>query len=231
MYERMERAEAEQLIIVDSYRVGDRVLAIVPCVCTAGREIARRWRSLPSEAEGVTLNSLRTIPAQRVACEKIAAFVARPRGWLILNGNYGTGKTKLAYACLNELADRSVYGRYMLLPDLLDELRDSIKAGLYADKLNRIVRAPILAIDELDKFRDDSPWVGEVLEKLFLVRYREAQYTGTILIYNRERADRLPPFLQSRITDSHFLLIELKGQDLRPIAGTLDPWDRGEGAL
>jgi DNA replication protein DnaC len=229
VYERYETAEAEQLIIVDAYQVGDRRLAIVPCACASGREIARRWRSLPAEAEGVTLATLRAVPAQAKAREKIATFVARPRGWLVFSGNYGTGKTKLAYACLNELADRGVFGRYMLLPDLLDELRDSIKAGLYADKLNRIVRAPLLAIDELDKFRDDSAWVGEVLEKLFLVRYREAQYSGTILIYNRERADRLPPFLQSRITDSHFLLVELNGQDLRPIAGKLDPWDRGEG--
>jgi len=229
VYERLERAEAEQLIIVDTYQVGERSLAIVPCACPAGREIARRWRSLPREAAGVTLASLRAIPAQKAAREQIAAFVANPRGWLILAGNYGTGKTKLVYACLNELADRGVFGRYMLLPDLLDELRDSIKAGLYADKLSRIVKAPILAIDELDKFRDDSAWVAEVLEKLFLTRYREAQYSGTILVYNRERRDRLPPFLQSRITDSHFLLIELAGTDLRPIAGALNPWDRGEG--
>lgn len=231
VYERLEVAEAEQLIIVDRYQVGERSLAIVPCVCPAGREIARRWRSLPAEADGVTLATLRSIPAQARAREQIAAFVARPRGWLVLCGNYGTGKTKLTYACLNALADRGLFGRYMLLPDLLDELRDSIKAGLYADKLSRIVRAPILAIDELDKFRDDSAWVGEVLEKLFLVRYREAQYTGTIVVYNRERADRLPPFLQSRITDSRFQLVELSGQDLRPIAQKLDPWDRGEGEV
>jgi DNA replication protein DnaC len=229
VYERRERAEAERLIIVDTYQVGDRALAVVPCSCAAGREIAHRWRSLPTEAAGVTLATLRAVPAQRAACEQIAAFVAQPRGWLILCGNYGTGKTKLTYACLNELADRGVFGRYALLPDLLDELRDSIKAGLYADKLGRIVRAPILAIDELDKFRDDSAWVGEVLEKLFITRYREAQFTGTILVYNRERADRLPPFLQSRITDSRFAFIDLAGRDLRPIAGTLAPWDRGEG--
>lgn len=225
----MATAEAEQLIVIDRYQVGDRQLAIVPCVCAAGQDVARRWRSMPAEAEGVRLTTLPRVPDQAAARAAIECWVANPRGWLILAGCYGTGKTKLTYAALNALADRGVYGRYLLLPDLLDELRDGIKAGLYADRLRRVVQAPILALDELDKFREDSDWAIEVLEKLFITRYREAQYTGTILVYNRERAERLPAFLQSRITDSHFTFVDLAGRDLRPIAAQLDPWDRGEG--
>lgn len=231
VYERVETAEAEALIIVDRYQVGDRKLAIVPCACAAGQDVARRWRSMPTEAANVRLATLPRVPDQAAARAAIERWVAKPRGWLVLAGNYGTGKTKLTYAALNALAERGVYGRYLLMPDLLDELRDGIKAGLYADRLQRVVQAPILALDELDKFREDSDWAVEVLEKLFITRYREAQYTGTILVYNRERKDRLPPFLQSRITDSHFTLVNLTGKDLRPIAAKLDPWDRGEVAL
>lgn len=231
LIEQLATAQAEQLIVISAFTVGDRKLATVPCSCAAGQELARRWRNLPREAEGVTLGTLRTVPHARwvEARQAVAAFVADPRGWLILAGNYGTGKTRLAYAALNELADSGRYGRYLAMPDLLDLLRDSIKSGLYADVLARVVEAPILVLDELDKFRADTEWAIDVLEKLFIRRYREAQYTGTILIYNRERQDRLPGFLQSRVSDSHFTLIELDGPDLRPYAAQLDPWDRGEG--
>lgn len=230
LIEQLEVARAEQLIVVSTFELGGRTLATVPCSCAAGAEIARRWRSLPAEAEGVTLATLRSLPhpSWQAARAAVASFAAQPRGWLILAGDYGTGKTRLVYAALGEMAARSRYGRYLTMPDLLDQLRDGIKAGLYAERLDRVVEAPILALDELDKFRADSGWAVDVLEKLFIRRYREARYTGTILVYNRERADRLPEFLQSRVRDSHFRLIELDGPDLRPIAAQLDPWDRGE---
>lgn len=209
--------------------MGDRKLALIACSCAAGQRRVADWRALPAEAEGVTLRSLKPLKPQAEARRQVAAFAQDPRGWLILSGNYGTGKTKLVYAALNELAARNHHGRYILLPDLLDELRNSIKAGAYADRLSRVVYAPILAIDELDKFRDDNEWVAEVLQKLFISRYRDAKYTGTILVYNRERADRLPEFLQSRVSDGHFRRVELNGDDLRRYANDLDPWDRGEG--
>lgn len=230
LIERLEVAQAAQLIIISVCTVGDRTLATVPCSCAAGAEVARRWRALPAEAEGITLSTLRTVPDPQwqVARAATAQFVAQPRGWLILAGGYGTGKTRLVYAALNDLAARGRYGRYLTMPDLLDALRDGIKANLYAERLERVVQAPILALDELDKYRADSDWAVEVLEKLFLRRYRDARQTGTILVYNRERADRLPAFLQSRIRDNHFAFIDLDGPDLRPIAAALDPWDRGK---
>lgn len=233
LIERLDVARAEQLIVVSTFELGGRMLATVPCSCAAGVEITRRWRALPAEAEGITLASLRQVPHPKwqEAREAVADFVAQPRGWLILAGDYGTGKTRLVYACLGELANVGRYGRYLTMPDLLDQLRDGIKAGLYAERLDRVVEAPILALDELDKFRADSDWAVDVLEKLFIRRYREARYTGTILVYNRERADRLPEFLQSRVRDSHFRLIELDGPDLRPLAAELDPWDRGDGEV
>ena len=228
-YTELGEAERQQLIIIDRYTVGDRQLALIPCSCPDGQRRVADWRALPAEAAGVTLKTIARLKEQSEARRQVAAFVQDPRGWLVLSGHYGTGKTKLVYAALNELAARGRHGRYILLPDLLDELRDGIKAGVYADRLKRVVYAPILAIDELDKFREDSAWATEVLQKLFITRYRDARFTGTILVYNRERADRLPEFLQSRVTDGHFLRVELVGVDLRPIADKLDPWDRGEG--
>lgn len=220
-----EAAHAARLVVLDSY--GDRVL--VPCDCTDGRKRAEKWRNLPREAAGVYLTNGKPLPIQAPARAEIARFIADPRGWLTLVGGYGVGKTRLIYAALNHLADVGMYGRYVMMPDLLNELRDCARTGDgYAEKLRRFIQAPVLAIDELDKLRD-TEFVDDVLYAIFLARYQERETVATIIGYNADGADRIPPFIRSRIRDSRFRLIEMGGPDLRPLADQLDPWDRGEG--
>ena len=175
---------------------------------------------------------LKQLKDQLSALKAARAFVSRPRGWLTFVGGYGVGKTMLIYACLNHLADRGVFGRYIVMPDLLSLLRTALREDdhAYASILRRVVQAPILAVDELDKIRE-SEFVDEVLEAIFLARYADRHQLGTIIGYNADGASRLPPFLRSRMGDSRFQLIEMAGADLRPIAHQLDPWDRGEGEL
>jgi len=232
--ETLERARAEQLVILDMHDIGDRQLALVPCSCQAGIVRAARWRNLPNEADGVRWRGgrLKQLKDQLSALKAARAFVSRPRGWLTFVGGYGVGKTMLIYACLNHLADRGVFGRYIVMPDLLSLLRTALREDdhAYASILRRVVQAPILAVDELDKIRE-SEFVDEVLEAIFLARYADRHQLGTIIGYNADGASRLPPFLRSRMGDSRFQLIEMAGADLRPIAHQLDPWDRGEGEL
>ena len=233
--ETLERAIVEQLIVLDTYQSSDRQrpeMALVPCDCTAGLSCAEEWRGLPSEAEGVYLRGgrLKTVRDQTEALKAVRAFIKQPRGWLTLAGGWGVGKTTLIYAALNHLADRGIYGRYLMMPDLLDELRTALRRDdqTYAAKLHRVVVAPVLAIDELDKMRD-SDFVDEVLHAIFLHRYQRRHQLATIIGYNLDGAANIPPFLRSRIRDSRFQLIEMAGADLRPIADKLDPWDRGDG--
>jgi hypothetical protein len=230
--ETLERARADLLVILDMHEVGDRQLALVPCSCAAGAVRAHKWRGLPAEADQVRWRSgrLKQLKDQKEALKAARSFVAQPRGWLTYVGGYGTGKTMLIYACLNHLADRGIFGRYVVMPDLLSQLRSALRQDdqAYASILRRVVQAPLLAIDELDKIRD-SEFVDEVLEAIFLARYTDRHQLGTIIGYNIDRADRIPPFLRSRMGDSRFELIEMTGADLRPIAHQLDPWDRGEG--
>lgn len=226
------RARADGLVILDEYACGDRLLALVPCSCPAGLERATTWRNLPEEASGVRLRGgrLKQLAEQEIALKATRAFIKQPHGWLTFVGGYGTGKTMLIYAALNHLADKGIFGRYVLMPDLLDRLRTVLRRDddAYAAMLRRVVQAPILAVDELDKVRE-SEFVDEVLYAIFLARYQERHRTGTIIGYNSDRADHIPPFLRSRMGDSRFQLIEMAGADLRPIADKLDPWDRGEG--
>jgi hypothetical protein len=189
--ERLERARAEQLVILDVFGHGDRASALVPCVCEAGRAVAERWRGLPAEADGVYLTNgrIRRVPEQDDARTKTLAFIKQPRGWLTLIGGYGVGKTVLIYAALNHLAARGIYGRYVMMPELLNELRDAVGTGHYAERLRRLIDAPLLAIDELDKMRE-SEFVDDVLNAIFLTRYRDRAKTGTIIGYNLDGARR-----------------------------------------
>lgn len=224
-------ALAEQQVVVDSYEAAGKTVALVPCVCEAGRERAERWRGLPEEATGVRLRGgrVKSVAAQVEALKAIKAFIKQPRGWVTFAGGYGVGKTTLIYAALNHLADRGVYGRYVMMPELLDKLRGILRRDdqTYASVLRQVITAPILAVDELDKIRD-SDFVDEVLHAIFLARYQDRARLGTLIGYNLDGAANIPPFLASRIRDGRFRLIEMTGVDLRPIADKLDPWETGE---
>lgn len=225
----VEAALAAQLIIVDRY--GSSALVVCPD-CEAGRRRAAAWSGLPDEARGLSLTTLRAYQPQREALEAIAALIREPHGWLTLAGGYGTGKTTLIYAALNHLADVGVYGRYVTAPALIDHLRDAIRdedGRAHSERLERLKTVPVLAVDELDKYRP-TEYAEEAIFKLFDHRYRERRTLATLIGYNRERGDRIPPFLASRIRDGRFRLVTLDGADLRP-AQRDDPaaaWATGE---
>lgn len=222
-------ATAARLIIVDRY--ASRAVVICPD-CEVGRARAAAWSGLPNEARGLYLDALRAYRPQQEALEAIAVLLREPRGWLTLAGGYGTGKTTLIYATLNHLAEQGIYGRYTTAPDLIDHLRDALRDAdgrAHSERLERLKAVPVLAVDELDKYRA-TEYAEEAIFKLFDHRYRERGSLATLIGYNRERGDRIPPFLLSRIRDGRFRLVQLDGADLRP-AQTEDPataWATGE---
>lgn len=229
--EDLATALSERLIVLETYPVGDRRIARVPCVCAAGRAVIASWRNMPPDAAGVMLDTITGLPDQDQAIAAVEDFIAHPIGWLTFAGNYGVGKTMLMYAALNHLADLGVYGCYITAPDLIDVLRNLIHNGGDPDeRLQRLIAAPLLAVDELDKY-DATEFAQKTIFRLFHARYQSWQTTGTMLSYNLDRQRRLPPFLLSRMRDSRFQEIVMDGADVRPSAADLNPWDMGEGEV
>jgi hypothetical protein len=231
----MDAAEAvrRQLVVAAVYPQGARQVALVLCPgCAAGQALARVWSGLPDEATGVRLDNNRLVlledPSYDQALAAVQDLIRTPRGWLTLAGGYGTGKTTLIYAALNHLADRGVYGRYTTAPALLDYLRDGLAPGVETpgSRLRGLAEVPILAVDELDKY-SATAFAEEQIFKLFHARYQQRRTHATLIGYNLDGAERIPPFLASRIRDGRFQYIELRGADVRPALGALDPWDRG----
>jgi DNA replication protein DnaC len=199
----------------------------IPCDCAAGLRVVADWQQLPPDAAGVTLESLFDHPDQDQAYAATEAFCANPVGWLTFGGTYGVGKTALLYAALNRLAERHRYGRYTTAPELIDKLRNLVRAGGDPDRyLDRWCDAPLIAIDELDKY-DPTEFAEKSLFRLFNARYQRWQTSGTLIAYNLDRQDRLPAFLRSRIADGRFRFVRLAGADVRPGLGG-DAWEREE---
>jgi len=216
------------LLILDWHsRFDGRRFAYVPCDCAAGQARIAAWQQLPDDAAGVTLESLFDVPEQDQAIATTEAFCASPVGWLSFAGDYGVGKTALLYAALNRLSDAGRYGRYITAPELIDKLRNLIRAGGDPDRyLDRWCDAPLIAIDELDKY-DPTEFSEKSIFRLFNARYQRWQTAATLLAYNLDREDRLPPFLRSRIHDGRFRFVRLAGADVRPGLGG-EPWETGE---
>lgn len=210
----------------------DRWRVETPCSCPAGMRVVQDWQQLPPDSAGVTFASLFDVPDQDQAVAAAEAFCASPVGWLTFAGDYGVGKTALLYATLNHLAERRIYGRYITAPELIDRLRSIVRNGGDPDAyLDRWCAAPLIAIDEIDKY-DQTEFSEKSIFRLFNARYQRLATAGTLLAYNLDRAGRLPPFLRSRMDDGRFQLVRLTGGDVRPALGEgadLDPWDRGEG--
>ena len=129
-------------------------------------------------------------------------FAVNPRGWLVLFGSYGCGKTHLAAAIANyrlqQFHEQSVF---VVVPDLLDYLRAAFNPNANAPldvRFDEIRRAPLLVLDDLGT-ESATPWARE---KLFqLLNYRHAARLPTVITTSSE-VDSLDAWLATRIRDS-----------------------------
>ncbi len=68
-------------------------------------------------------------PAQqqslKLAYDSAQIFAAEPKGWLLLEGTYGCGKTHLAAAIANQRLEQEEAVLFITTPDLLDHLRSA----------------------------------------------------------------------------------------------------------
>ena len=133
------------------------------------------------------------------ACEQ---FAQEPRGWLVLAGTFGSGKTHLAAAIANEIAERAESdAMFVVAPDLLDHLRAAFspQSAVPYDRLFQEVRkTPLLVLDDLGT-ESATPWAKE---KLFqLLNYRYSALLPTV-ITTSQQPDEIEPWLRTRMFDT-----------------------------
>ncbi len=129
------------------------------------------------------------------------AYAESPKGWLVLLGTFGCGKTHLAAA----IANRQVaLGRdtpmFVVVPDLLDHLRAAFSPTSlisYDKRFDEVRTTPLLILDDLGT-ESATPWARE---KLFqLLNYRYVAQLPTV-ITSSDPIDRIEPRLRTRMLD------------------------------
>jgi DNA replication protein DnaC len=102
------------------------------------------------------------------------AFAADPRGWLVLNGPYGCGKTHLAAAIANHrMKLHHERAMFVVVPDFLDYLRAAFSPNSLTSldvRFEDVRRASLLILDDLGT-ESATPWAREKLFQLLNFRY------------------------------------------------------------
>jgi DNA replication protein DnaC len=142
----------------------------------------------------------------QTALELARQFAQDPRGWFVLSGATGCGKTHLAAAIGNYVASQqsSLPGKsqplFVVVPDLLDHLRATFSpsSSTTLDRLfERVKTTELLILDDLG-VESATPWARE---KLFqLLNYRHAARLATVLT-TMKNINELDPWLESRLLD------------------------------
>lgn len=126
-------------------------------------------------------------------------YAAQPRGFIVFTGEYGCGKTHLAAAIANAIAQRGNPVQFVIVPDLLDHLRAAFAPGSaasYDQRFEETRTALFLVLDDLGT-ENATPWSRE---KLFqIVDYRYLSRLPTIITIHRET--QIDPRIQTRIFD------------------------------
>jgi len=135
------------------------------------------------------------------AYEAARAFSAEPKGWFILSGQSGCGKTHLATAIVNECISHGYPAFYITTPDLLDHLRSAYSPGSempYDEFFDQVRNAQLLVLDDLG-VQSSTPWAKEKLDQLITHRFNSELPTVIVTIIPVEQLDER---LRTRLTDS-----------------------------
>lgn len=125
---------------------------------------------------------------------------------LLLFGNYGTGKTHLAYSILKELDRQGLPGFYITIPDLFDRISDRVNRIDVADTLGKLCMVSCLVLDEIGVQSGDADEKKRLYQ---IIDGRIKNGRPTILVTNLDRSELvnlLTERVVSRVIQSSYKL-------------------------
>jgi DNA replication protein DnaC len=144
-------------------------------------------------------------PSVREARDAALNFSRRPKGWLVLNGYPGTGKTHLAAAIANQLlARRQQPVLFLNVPELLVFLRAGFQTRDGRDpdfesRLQTIKAFPVLILDDWGA-HSDTPWADE---QLYLILNFRTERTLPTVVTSNLALEGLEARVESRLRNRH----------------------------
>lgn len=169
---------------------------------TRDRLSEMQFRGFDLRAAGLRPDERESVEA---AFRASMAFAEDPRGWFILQGTNGCGKTHLASAIANKVLAGGTGVFFAVVPDLLDHLRSSFAPGKdvgYDELFEQVRTAPLLILDDLGA-QATSQWAQEKLYQI--VNYRTVAGLPTVVTTDQDlgQLQAAHPRIFARIADPH----------------------------
>jgi DNA replication protein DnaC len=212
---------------------------LVPCTCQLAEMAQRRTEALRtlSDLDMLARTTFETFipeapglsPDKQAnlhwAYEEARDFAQNPKGWLVLKGGYGCGKTHLAAAIANACVERGQPVLFITVPDLLDHLRAAFaptSASGYDTRFEEVRAAPLLILDDLGT-ESSTPWAQEKLFQIFNYRYNAR--LPTVITTNHE-LEEITLRLRSRLVDPDLTrIVSITAPDYRRVGVAQDQSD------
>jgi DNA replication protein DnaC len=211
-----------------------------PCVCRAN-EIAANAKQRLYEMSNLerlshltfeNFNTSGNPKAEFVSPQEVASlhdslhaaeeFAKELKGWLLLEGAYGCGKTHLAAAIANKCVQQGIPTLFITVPDLLDSLRFAFSdpETTFEARFEDIRNADLLVMDDFGT-QNATPWAQE---KLFqIINYRYINKLPTVITTNLI-LDEIESRIRSRLQDSEFVkYVRITSPDYRRPKETSNP--------
>jgi DNA replication protein DnaC len=158
-----------------------------------------------------------------VAYNQARHYAQNLKGWLLLQGGYGCGKTHLAAAIANFAVTMGVPTLFLTVPDLLDALRFAYSAEdtTFEERFDQIRNARLLILDDFGT-QNATGWAQE---KLFqIVNYRYINKFSTVVTTNLA-LDEIEARIRSRLADPNLVTaVRMSAPDFRrPTQDTSHP--------
>jgi DNA replication protein DnaC len=192
------------------------------CACQVENDKAAREQrllrlcSLPEGSEGLTFEKFNVA---RGTAEAYKAALALSEGgeatWLVLQGGWDVGKTHLAIATARRWLARGISARYIVVPELLDELRrafDPDSSITYDVQFDFYKNVGLLVLDDLG-MESSTRWAQEKLDMLIDWRYvRRLPLLVTTNLEFSEMSPRIASRLQRFVPGK---VVIIKGPEYR----------------
>jgi DNA replication protein DnaC len=193
---------------------------IVPCVCATNEQSNERLARLQKYSNLGSLSRFtfdnllsegrkhkgKTLYDFDAVYNNAKKFAQEPRGWLIITGQGGSGKTHLACAIANYQIALSMPVFYIEVADLLDHIYATFENDsnlTYRELFEQVKSVPLLILDDLD-LSINSTWAKGKIQQILNHRFNEQLPT---VITSAASAEALEGNLSSHLLDPEFCSI------------------------
>jgi DNA replication protein DnaC len=141
-------------------------------------------------------------------------YASNLKGWFLLMGDYGCGKTHLAAAIANQSVSLGVPTLFLTVPDLLDWMRFAYadKETTFEERFEEIRRINLLVLDDFGT-ENATAWAQEKLFQILNFRY---QNKLPVVITTNQKLSQIEERIQSRLQDHDLVFhINIDAPDYR----------------